>query len=282
MILTKTLKALPKLLFSLSNLKSKHYFVKIKNTLISMSNHNKSIKLKFIKHLFLGMLAAIVFIGCATKATSLLGSWTMENLQPKKYEKLAILVFSPNVNSRGNVELALADEFEKAGVKAMSTFSLFTMASNMAEIKAAGITDEQIEEAMKKKVAQNNIDALLIVSVLNTKQNERYVQGGGVSVGVGVGGMGFANPYYNAMAYPAYNYPYYGYYSYTVASTTSPGYYKTTTDAFVESNLYDIASEKLIWTAQTESKELTSVEKEAPKFAKIIVGDIIKKKALIK
>jgi hypothetical protein len=282
MILTKTLKALPKLLFSLSKLKPKEPFMKTKNILISVSNHSKISNLKFMKYLFYGLLAVLIFTGCAKKVTTLLGSWTMENLEPKQYEKLAVLVFSPNVNSRGNVELALADEFEKAGVKAMSTFSLFTMASNMAEIKAAGITDEQIEEAMKKKIADNNIDALLIVSVLNTKKHERFVQGGGVSVGVGVGGMGFANPYYNAMAYPAYNYPYYGYYSYTVASTSSPGYYETTTDAFVESNLYDIASEKLIWTAQTNSKEITSVEKEAPKFAKIIVDDIIKKKALLR
>ena len=237
-----------------------------------------------MKFLFYGILATIIFTGCAKPSTTLLGSWTKEDLEPKKYEKLAVLVFSPNVNSRGNVELALAEEFEKADVNAMSTFSLFTMASNMAEIKAAGITDEQIEEAMKKKVKDNNIDALLIISVLNTTEHERYVQGGGVSVGVGVsgGGMGFANPYYKNMAYPAYTYPYYGYYSYTVASTSSPGYYEKTTDAFLESNLYDIESEKLIWTAQTKSKEVTSVEKEAPKFAKVIVDDIIKKKVLIR
>ncbi len=255
---------------------------KIKSsTLIAQS---KSIKSSFMKFLVFGVLAAIIFSGCTKKVTTLLGSWTMENLEPKKYEKLAVLVFSPNVNARGNVELAVADAFEKAGVNAMSTFSLFTMASNMAEIKAAGITDEQIEEAMKKKVLANNIDALLIITVLSTSENSRYVQGGGVSVGVGVSGgsMGFANPYYNAMAYPAYNYPYYGYYSYTVATTTSPGYYEKTTNAFLESNLYDIASEKLIWTAQTDSKEVTSVEKEAPKFAKIIVDDIIKKKVLLR
>jgi hypothetical protein len=156
------------------------------------------------------------------------------------------------------------------------------MASNMKEIKDAGITDEQIQNAMKKKVEDNNFDAILIISVLNAEQHERYVQGNTASVGVGVAGMGFGSPYVNYLNYPAYNYPYYGYYSYTVASTTSPGYYEKTTDAFVESNLYDVASEKLIWTAQTESKKVSSVEKEAPKFAKIIVDDIVKKKALLK
>lgn len=230
-----------------------------------------------MKFLFYGFLAIVLFSGCAKKTTSLLGSWTMENLEPKQYEKLAIIVFSPNIDAKANVELALADEFEKAGVKAMSTFSLFTLASNMKEIKDAGITDEQIQEGMKQKVKANNIDALLIISVLDRKEHERYVQGSGASVGISL-----ASPYYNNMAYPAYSYPYYGYYSYTVASTSKPGYYKTTTDYFVESNLYDVASEKLIYTAQTKSKELTSVEKEAPKFAKIIVTDIIQKKALLR
>lgn len=284
MILTQTIKHLPKILFSLSNYNLKKTSMIDKMTFFPYSELKKMTKLKFMKFLFYGILATLVFAGCTKKVTTLLGSWTLENHEPKKYEKLAVLVFSPNINSRANVELAMADEFEKAGVKAMSTFSLFTMASNMEDIKKAGITDEQIEEAMKNKVAKNNIDAILIISVLDSKQHERYVQGSGASVGVGVGvgGMGFASPYVNYLNYPAYSYPYYGYYSYTVASTSSPGYYKTTTDAFVESNLYDIETEKLIWTAQTKSKEITSVEKEAPKFAKIIVDDIVKKKVLLK
>ena len=252
----------------------------------STSNFKKRSNLRLLS---LSVLAIFVFFGCSKKTTYLLGSWIQEDLQPKQYEKLAVLTFSPNVDSRANVELALVDEFEKQGVKAMSTFSLFTMASNMKEIKEAGITDEQIEKAMKKKVEDNNFDAILIISVLDASQHERYVQGNTASVGVGVGvpgagvgGIGFASPYVNYLNYPAYNYPYYGYYSYTIASTTSPGYYEKTTDAFVESNLYDVASEKLIWTAQTESKKVTSVEREAPKFAKIIVDDMVKKKALLK
>lgn len=230
-----------------------------------------------MKYLFYGIAGIIFFSGCAKKTTMLLGSWTMENLQPKKYEKLAIVAFMPNIDSRSRVELALADQFEKEGVKAMSTFSLFTLAGNMEDIKNAGITDEQIQEAMKEKVHKNGIDAVMMISILDKKQHEHYVQGSGSSVGIGI-----ANPYYSMAAYPVYGYPYYGYYSYTVASTYTPGYYETLTDVFVEVNLYDVASEKLIWTGQTESKELTSVEKEAPKFAEVIVDDIIKKKALLR
>jgi len=249
--------------------------MKDKKDSISYPDYQKETKLKFMKVIFYSLLAVLIASGCSTQKTYLLGSWTMENLQPKKYEKLAVLVFSPNVSSRANVELAVVDAFEKEDVKAMSTFSLFTMASNMKEIKEAGITEEQIEKAMKEKVESNNFDAILIISVLDTKQHEHYVQGGGTSVGISL-----ASPYY-PMAYPTYAYPYYGYYSYTVASTSKPGYYEKTTDAFLESNLYDVASEKLIWTAQTETKKLTSVETEAPRFAKIIVDDIIKKKALL-
>ena len=230
-----------------------------------------------MKYLLYGFMATALFYGCAKKTTLLLGSWTLENLEPKKYEKLAIVAFTPNIDSRANVELALADEFEKVGVKAMSTFSLFTMAGNIEDIKKAGITDEQIQESIKEKVHKNNFDAIMMISVLDQKKHEQYVAGSGSSVGISL-----ASPYYNPTYYPTYAYPYYGYYSYTVASTYTPGYYKTVTDVFVEINLYDVATEKLIWTAQTESKELTSVEKEAPKFAKIIVEDIIKKKALLK
>ena len=236
------------------------------------------LKPNFVKIVVIGLIFPMLFSGCTKKYTTLLGSWTLENHEPKKYEKLAVLVFSPNIDSRANVELALADEFEKAGVKAMSTFSLFTMASNMKDLKEAGITDEQIEEGMKKKVKDNNIDAILIVSVLNSSQHERYVQGSSTSVGVG---MTVGSPYFNTY-YPTYAVPYYGYYSATIATTTKPGYYKTTTDAFIESNLYDVATEKLIYTAQTNSKEVSSVEKEAPKFANIIVSDIVKKKVLLK
>ncbi|WP_455204359.1 hypothetical protein, partial [Kaarinaea lacus] len=61
---------------------------------------------------------------------------------------------------------------------------------------------------------------------------------------------------------PTYSYapaPYYGspwgYYGHMYPMVSSPGYYATYAVILLESNLYDVESEKLIWTVSTKTED---------------------------
>ncbi|MBA7532896.1 hypothetical protein ES705_25126 [subsurface metagenome] len=216
------------------------------------------------------IIISIAILGC-TGSTKLTVSYTQENIQPKKYNKLAIVALTNSDPNRLVLEEALANKFKADGINAIITFNIFPLAGRPDVLADMNLDPEDIKNHIRKTVKENNIDALIIISLLNTRQVERYVNRSVSTVG-----------YYDPIMYPTYNYRYYDYYWYVHNTTHNTGYYTTETTYFVETNLYDVETEKLLWTGQTKTENMSSIEAEAPKFAKIIVWDILGKKVLIR
>jgi len=202
-----------------------------------------------------------LFTACVT--TELIGSLKTSEDEPKKYQKLGVVVLSPQMYNRATVEMALAEKLRSKGTKAIATFDIFPLVTKMAEIKEGRMSQDEIQQKVRQRVNDNKLDAVLIVTVLDKQKETRYVEGSSFSLGA-----------------PVYGYPYYGYYGYAYSTVYSSGYYETSTKYFIESNLYDVATEKLIWTGQTKTDNPESIEKEAPEFADIIVTEMFEKKAL--
>jgi len=199
--------------------------------------------------------------GCST-ATKLTASWGDKTIQPKKYSKVAVVVLSPNTENRAIVETAVAQQFNASGVKAVATFNTFPFAGKISGI---AMDTTGLQQKIRQKITDNNMDAVLTIVLLDAKKEQRFVQGSSISI-----------------AAPVYSYPYYGYYNYAYATVYDGSYYKNTTTYFVESNLYDVASGKLIWTGQTTTEDPESLDKEAPNFARVVVQDILAKNVLTK
>lgn len=207
------------------------------------------------------VLTAGLFSSCIT--TELVGSLKTSESEPVSYQKLGVVVLAPSMSNRSTVELALAEKFRAKGVKAVATFDIFPFAGKINEIKESGMSQEDIQKKIRERVGQNKLDGLLIVTLLDKQKETHYVEGSSFAV-----------------AAPVYGYPYYGYYSYAYTTVSNPGYYTTSTKYFVESNLYDVATEKLIWTGQTKTTDPASIEKESAVFADLIVNEVLAKKAL--
>jgi hypothetical protein len=160
------------------------------------------------------------------------------------------------------METDIATVLHQKGIKATPTFDIFPFAAKQELF--TDIDAEEMRQRIKERVEKFGFDGLLIVALLNQESETRYNQGSSFSV-----------------AFPAYQYNYYGYYQYAYTTIQAPGYYSTTTTYFLESNLYDVATEGLIWTAQTKTKRNTSsIHKDSQVFANIIAQELLKDKAL--
>ena len=71
------------------------------------------------------------------------------------------------------------------------------------------------------------------------------------------------------------------YYSTIYDRVYQPGYYTTSTDYFLESNLYDIASGNLLYSVQTKSFDPSSATALASDNSKKIVKDLKEKGVLV-
>ena len=78
------------------------------------------------------------------------------------------------------------------------------------------------------------------------------------------------------MSYGYYG-SFYGYNSYMYGNVYQPGYYSSTEMIYLETNLWDVESGKLVWSGQSKSTSQGTVDKTANAYARAVVTELIKK-----
>jgi hypothetical protein len=65
---------------------------------------------------------------------------------------------------------------------------------------------------------------------------------------------------------------FYTYYNYWYPYLYDPGYYVTDKTYFLETNLYDVNTEELIWSAQSQTVNPASIDEFAKEYPKKLVA----------
>ena len=213
---------------------------------------------------FFLIVTGLFFITSCATSTHIVSSWTNEDYQKKSYEKVMVLGVSDNNSARGAVESALVKRLTENNIPAVSSLNLFPDA-----LKNKLLSKEEIVSKLKSK----NIDALLVVSLLDIKEEQNYVPGHTYTEPV----HSYHNHpavYYNSR-YPYYNTSYYGYYSTAYRTVHEPGYYVNTKKIYLETNFYSVEMEGLVWTAQSESIDPNNVGELSIQYAEIVVSAML-------
>ena len=121
------------------------------------------------------------------------------------------------------------------------------------------------EEQATKKLARENVDAVLTIVLLD-KQRERYYMPRTIVYS----------------PYMSYHNRVWGYYYSLNSRIEEPGYYEVTTKYFWESNFYDLAQNKLLFSVQTQSFEPSSAGDLAHEYGQKIIQQMIKNSVLQK
>src|SRR5262249_43047538 len=127
-------------------------------------------------------------------------------------------------------------EYEKTVVEALQSKTL-KVTPGFDLIPDIKTVDKDAVAAELKKMGGTHV---LVTRVVERREVEQYHPPSYVSVGVGYGG------------YPGYYGGWGSYMSVGYSTMASPGYTTTHTIVSVESNLYDLATEKMVWTGLSE------------------------------
>jgi len=203
---------------------------------------------------FLLITAVLFFItSCSTKGTSIVSSWTNENYHSKTYKKILVLGVSENNSNRAEVESAMVKRLFEKDIPAVASLSLFP-----PQLQAAPVSEERMVSAIKS----DNIDAVLIVSLLDIKEEQRVVP----------------SRTYTEPMHPYYRTPYYGHYSTAHRTVHTPGYTVNTEKVYLESNFYSVKSKELVWTAQSESIDPENISDFAVQYSETIISEMLQAK----
>lgn len=206
------------------------------------------------KLLYFLLLATLVSAcGPSQKITT---SWINPEAQNKgPYESIFVIVMSQNQGNSFDVEDRMAKYITSRGNKAVPSSDVFPPKLSISE----NFTQEQLAEAIKR----TGCDAVFIIAVLDVMSVETYHPG---------------TAYY-PMNYGMYG-SYYGYYNHYYPQVYSPGYYATDETYYIESNFYDIASDELLWSIQSEASNPSSVESWFNEYSYQLI-DELKKEGII-
>ena len=200
--------------------------------------------------LSLTLLATILLCSCS--ANRLLSSWQDESLgQASMGTVLVIGVAKHDETKRRIYEDTFVDSLQAVGTKAVASYTLSK--TPIAPTEAA------LREAIQKSDAQT----VLITHMVSSKEKD------------------FFQPSSRIIGTNSYsNYSLFSYYPYIFGSVSAPGNYISTTKVILETSLYDIETEKLIWTARTESIDPVMTRKYYQQLIDLFLDDLAGKEIL--
>lgn len=203
---------------------------------------------------WIGFALLMIGAGC-TSSSKITSSWKAENVQPKAYNKVMVLGLMnvPDRIIREKMEQYIVGDLKALGYNAVCACEEFgpKAFNNMAE------------EAAIDKLKNEGIDAVLTVVLLDKEKERKYVPG---------------NIYYSP--YRHYYNRFWGYRSTLYFRIHEPGYYVSNTKYFWESNLYDMATQQLVYSVQTQSFNPDNADILGNEYAKLIIKNMMKHNVL--
>jgi hypothetical protein len=196
-----------------------------------------------------------VLVLACEPASMITASWKSPDLKTKKYNSVMVAALTTHAVAKAAVEKELEAELEKHNVTAASSIDLLPM-------EFSNVDSDRV--VIMNKVKEKDIQAILTISLLKKETETHYVPG--------------------EYAYDPYRFGYYrdfwGYYSRWHSYGYVPGYYEENTVYYIESNLYDSETEKLVWSAQSKTYDLLDTPGFSKEYAISIVRQL-KKEGLI-
>jgi len=189
-----------------------------------------------------GYLFSFIFliISCAGTETELTQKQINEAYKGKPVSDILVIAITGNEDSRRSFERKFVARLKLAGVEAISSEKAIPMPANL-ELK---------KETIINAVNQFENDAVIITHLVGKEVKESYTRGGHARGG------------------------YYGFYHSRYSYSRDPGYASTSKTIRLETNLYDVKTEKLIWSGQSKTFSKDSKDQMINDVIRVLVNDL--------
>ncbi|MGW8315408.1 MAG: hypothetical protein ACWGNV_07395 [Bacteroidales bacterium] len=197
------------------------------------------------------MISVLTLSACGP-TQQITNSWINPEARSKgPYSSIFVIVLSPSNATSFSVEDRLAGIITSRGQKVVVSSAVFP--PNLT------ISENFTREDMAAAIARTGCDAVLTVAQLDVRTVETYNPG---------------TAYY-PMSYGMYG-SYYGYYNYYYPQIYRPGYYSTDRTYYIETNFYDLAEDRLLWSIQSEAYNPSSLDSWFDRYASDLLNELEK------
>jgi hypothetical protein len=197
-----------------------------------------------MKKLVLLTLVISSLVACSP-STEIVKSWKEPggSVTPGPTNKALIVAMVKDETSRRLIEDQLAQRISAAS-PAIASYTLLT--SDM--MKAAN------DEVLNKMLAEGKFTHIVLMRLADIEKETSYVPGSS----------------------PVYYGSYGRYYGYGAGAYSSPGYYTTDKNYFIETTIYSVTPDKLLWTATTKTVNPSKIDKTVNAIADVVSAQMKK------
>ena len=192
--------------------------------------------MKRIKLFVLLLITAAFLLASCTTTTVMTDVWKDKTYQGKPQEIVVIMV-AKSPDMRNLFEDRFSAELDARGNNAFQSYTIIPM--------------EQLrdKEMVKSKIRSSGADTVLISRLVDTKEIKSYRPG-------------------QIYAVPSAYYGWWGYYDIVFADY---GYTDDVQVAYIETNLYDVKTEKLIWSGHSKTERTEGEQQLINAFIKVMI-----------
>lgn len=193
----------------------------------------------------------LVLSGCTN--TKLSEVWADPD-NKKHYSDLLVIGIAESEQNRRAYESHFVAQLEEMGIEAVASYKLIK-------------SDQKIDrDTVSKAIKGLDIDGVIVTHLIAVDEETVY------------------RP---SMDYvPVYGTGYYGglysYYPHVNTYVHRPGYYTTHDIVKLETNLYDVESEELVWSAHSRTFSPESVDEIIVDLTKLVIKDLADRKLIVK
>ena len=187
------------------------------------------------------LIALAALAACSKTATSFSQSYRNPGYEETVFKNVLVIAIAQDQNSRQAFEDALASAVANEGGTAQVSIDVLPHEEQL--------TEDQLHAA----IDAGGFDGVLLSRLMSVDKDSEYTPP-----------KKYNNPrtrYYAAS--PGWGYGYggfYGFYGTTFAEVHEPGYFETSTTLTLETNLYSVATNELVWTGRSETIDPESIE----------------------
>lgn len=205
-----------------------------------------------LKYALLALILTGTLLACNSTTMRIMATWMAPDLPPPApgKHKIFIMVMTQNYEMQVHLENDLADAAKAKGINTL--MSIYTFGPIISGDKLPK------KEAILQAIRDQGCDAIFTSALVDQKSDTRYVPA--TSSGV-------------YTPYAGYGYYYSGYYAYSPQFYT-PGYYTTDDTYFVESNLFDAKSEKMLMSMQSKLENPSDIQKASKQYTQMLVAEL--------
>ena len=201
------------------------------------------------------VFAALLIITACSSSTRITRSWVGPDKNSYGYNNLYVAAVLSDMGKRQAIENDIQSKLNRLNINSTT--------SN-ATIRPSFWTSTDLDKnAMIDVVKQNRKDAIMTVSLIDVQNEQRYIPGAMMMGGPMMMGPGWGMGYFG------------GFWGWNHAMMMTPGHIVNDRKYFMEINVYDTASELLVWTAQSKTLNPRSIERFAADFSQAVLERMI-------